>query len=214
FDRYILALDIAGFGQALTEGGSHRRVRPGRRTAQTSNHRQRRPPSTCREPPRCRPAKKGDELASFHVDFALALIASSASACHPAWLSFIRATSVIWPSATMRSACAGPARTSSDQQLGRKSIREHQRLGAAVRRGGEQLKGAATVGLRAVAAAVGLGHGVAAVVNRGRQDTTRPEPARWGARAGGGQKPQRRSPGVWRGQQRRGDKCWSSQLKS
>jgi hypothetical protein len=42
-----------------------------------------------------------------------------------------------------------------DQQLGRKSVREHQRLGAAVGRGGEQLKGAATVGLGAAATAVG-----------------------------------------------------------
>src|SRR5262249_40618609 len=68
-----------------------------------------------RQRPRRRTAEQGDEIASFHVDFALTLIASSASACHPASLSFIRATSVILPSATMRSACAdaSPARTSS-----------------------------------------------------------------------------------------------------
>jgi hypothetical protein len=51
-----------------------------------------------------------------------------------------------------------------DQQLGRKSVREHQRLGAAVGRGGEQLKGAATVGLGAAATAVGWGMEWAAVV--------------------------------------------------
>src|SRR5262249_53413925 len=63
----------------------------------------------------CRAAEQRDELAAFHVDFALTLIASSARACHPASLSFIRATSVILPSAAMRSACAdaSPARTSS-----------------------------------------------------------------------------------------------------
>jgi len=67
-----------------------------------------------------------------------------------------------------------------DQKLGRKSVREHQRLGAAVRGGGEQFEGAATVGLGAVARAAGLGHGGAAVVmNWARQDTTRPGPARW-----------------------------------
>jgi hypothetical protein len=36
----------------------------------------------------------------------------------------------------------------------------------------------------------------AVVVNRGRQDTTRPEPARWGIWGGGAQKPQRRPPVV------------------
>jgi hypothetical protein len=40
-------------------------------------------------------AEQRDELAALHVDFALALIASAASACHPASLSFTRATSVI-----------------------------------------------------------------------------------------------------------------------
>src|SRR5262249_49373221 len=60
-------------------------------------------------------AEQRDELAAFHVDFALTLIASSASACHPASLSFIRATSVTLPSATKRSACAdaSPVRISS-----------------------------------------------------------------------------------------------------
>ena len=43
------------------------------------------------------------ELAAFHVNFALRLIASSASVCHPASLIFTRAASVILPSVTMRS---------------------------------------------------------------------------------------------------------------
>src|SRR5262249_23373147 len=47
----------------------------------------------------------------FHVDFALPLIASPASACHPASLIFIRATSIILPSATMRSASLLSVRT-------------------------------------------------------------------------------------------------------
>jgi hypothetical protein len=42
-----------------------------------------------------------------------------------------------------------PGEHQLDQQLGRKSVREHERLGAAVGRGGEQFKGAATVGLGA-----------------------------------------------------------------
>src|SRR5262249_19370879 len=51
-----------------------------------------------------------------------------------------------------------PSAHQLDQQLGRKSIREHQRFGAALRRRGEQLKGAATVGLGAAATAVRAGH--------------------------------------------------------
>jgi hypothetical protein len=60
-------------------------------------------------------AEQRDERAALHVDFALPLIASPASACHPASLIFIRATSIILPPATMRSACAdaSPTRTSS-----------------------------------------------------------------------------------------------------
>jgi len=39
-------------------------------------------------------------------------------------------------------------------------VRKHQRLGAAVRGGGEQFKGAAAVGLGGTAATVGVRHGV------------------------------------------------------
>src|SRR5262249_47302355 len=53
-----------------------------------------------------------------------------------------------------------PGANQLDQQLTRKSVREHQRLGAAVGRRGEQLKGAAAVGLGATAATVGVGHKV------------------------------------------------------
>src|SRR6516162_7259807 len=69
-------------------------------------------------------AEQRDELAAFHVDFVL-LFASPATACHPASLIFIRATSIILPSATTRSACAdaSPAPHQLEQQLGRKSVR-------------------------------------------------------------------------------------------
>src|SRR5215831_15023853 len=69
----------------------------------------------CPERPRCRrAAEQYDELAPLHVDFALPLIASSPSVRHPASLIFTRATSIILPPETMRSACAdaSPARTS------------------------------------------------------------------------------------------------------
>src|SRR5262245_53573696 len=47
-----------------------------------------------------------------------------------------------------------PGTDELDQHLDRKSVREHQRLGAAVRGSGEQFEGAATVGLRAAMTAV------------------------------------------------------------
>src|SRR5262249_61802203 len=67
FDRYILALDIAGFSQALTEGGSHRRVRPGRRTVEKPDHRQLGLLRPRRERPRSRrAAEQRDEIAPLH----------------------------------------------------------------------------------------------------------------------------------------------------
>jgi len=53
-----------------------------------------------------------------------------------------------------RCSCDAGAYQFDQQQLGRKSVREHQRLGAAVGRRGEQLKGAATACLGAVVTAV------------------------------------------------------------
>src|SRR5262249_9457017 len=72
--------------------------------------RRKRPRRRCAD----RAAEQRDELAALHVDFVLPF-ASPATACHPASLIFIRVTSIILPSATMRSACAdaSPARTSS-----------------------------------------------------------------------------------------------------
>jgi hypothetical protein len=127
---------------------------------QESDHRLSRLLRARRERPcsRCA-AKQRDELAALHVDFALSLIASSVSVCHPASLIFTRATSVILPSVTMRSACAdtSPARTSSTSSSAVNPFANISRLGAAVGGGGEQFEGAATVGLGAVArAAVGF----------------------------------------------------------
>src|SRR6516164_2220412 len=67
FDRYILVLDIAGFGQALTKGGSHRRVRPGRRAVEKPDHWHSRLLRARRERPAGHSAKQRDELASPHV---------------------------------------------------------------------------------------------------------------------------------------------------
>src|SRR5262245_44194586 len=115
-DRRILALDIAGFAQAPTESGYAGGECYSRSAVEETNHRHRWLLRARRERPRRRrAAEQRDELAAFHVDFALPLIASPASACHPASLSFTRATSIILPSAIVRSACAdaSPARTSS-----------------------------------------------------------------------------------------------------
>src|SRR6516162_1081455 len=72
FDRYILALDIASFGQAPTEGGSHRRVRPGRRTVEKPDHRHPRLLRARRERPGGgSAAEQRDELASSEVGHGL-----------------------------------------------------------------------------------------------------------------------------------------------
>ena len=110
-------------------------------------------------PRRRRAAEQRYELAAFHVDFVLPF-ASPATACHPASLIFIRATSIILPSATTRSAWAdaSPARTSSSSSS---AVNPFANISASVQPSrGEQLKGAATVGLGAAAMAVRVGHGV------------------------------------------------------
>src|SRR5215470_553905 len=83
--------------------------------AHPSLHRRKLACSARRERPCSPAAEQRDELAAVHVDLALLLFVSPASTCHPASVSFTRATSVILPSPTMRSACAdaSPARTSS-----------------------------------------------------------------------------------------------------
>jgi hypothetical protein len=53
-----------------------------------------------------------------------------------------------------------PGDAQINYQLDGKPVRQHNRLGAAVARRGEQLKGAAAVGLEAVVTTAGLGHGV------------------------------------------------------
>jgi hypothetical protein len=47
-----------------------------------------------------------------------------------------------------------------DHHVGRETVRDHDRLRAAGGGRGEQLKGAAAVGLEAVVTTAGLGHGV------------------------------------------------------
>src|SRR5262249_55336514 len=116
FDRDILIFDEARLRQAAANRGKQRRLRLRRSAAEITNARRRRLLcARCERPRRRRAAEQRDELAAFPVDLALPLIASPASACHPASLSFTRATSITLPSAIVRSACAdaSPARTSS-----------------------------------------------------------------------------------------------------
>src|SRR6516164_7741625 len=116
-DRDIATFDPAKLAQTPLKGGGPLTL-GGRciRTQKPDGRQPRRLLRTRRERPRGRrPAEQRDERAALHVDFALPLIASPSSACHPALLIFTRATSVILPSVAMRSACAdaSPARTSS-----------------------------------------------------------------------------------------------------
>jgi len=67
FDRYVLALDIAGFLQALTEPSHVRPVSFRRSGVQETDHRQRLL-STRGKRPRCdSAAEKGDEAAPFQL---------------------------------------------------------------------------------------------------------------------------------------------------
>src|SRR5262249_21058008 len=116
FDRHVLSVDETGVAHALTERSQQVFAPAGPPAIEPSDFRHFLLLRTRRQRPRGRrAANQRDELAAFHVDFALPLIASPASACHPASLSFTRATSIILPSAIVRSACAdaSPARTSS-----------------------------------------------------------------------------------------------------
>ena len=67
FDRYILALDIAGFLQTLTECVHLGRVAVRRCAIEKSDHRERLLLRTHREWPCRHAAEKRDEIASLHV---------------------------------------------------------------------------------------------------------------------------------------------------
>src|SRR5262249_51351934 len=136
-DRDGAILDPAEFMQSLGESGDQFAFRRTRAQARESDGPQlSRLLRARRERPCRRAAEQRDERAAFHVDFALTLIASSASACHPASLSFIRATSVTLPSATKRSACAdaSPARISSIRSS---AVNPFANIGASVQPSGE-----------------------------------------------------------------------------
>jgi hypothetical protein len=65
FDRHILALDIAGFFQALKERAHKVREQVRRSTIEKPDHRHRRLLRTRRERPCRRAAEQRDELAPF-----------------------------------------------------------------------------------------------------------------------------------------------------
>src|SRR6516162_4239711 len=65
-DYNILALDVAGFANALAECGQITCTISKRRAAEKSNHRHRGLLRPRRERPRCRTAEKRDELAPVH----------------------------------------------------------------------------------------------------------------------------------------------------
>jgi hypothetical protein len=72
-----------------------------------------------------RSAEQGEELAAFHIELVLPLIASPASACHPASLIFTRAASIAACDHALGVRGREPGAHQLDQQLGRKSVREH-----------------------------------------------------------------------------------------
>src|SRR5262245_31357206 len=65
-DRHVLALEVAGFFQALTECGHHRHVAVRRCTVDECDQRHRCLLRARRERPRCRAADERDEVAPLH----------------------------------------------------------------------------------------------------------------------------------------------------
>src|SRR5262245_48491936 len=77
-DRHVLALDVAGFTNALAECGQILCTIGRRRAAEEPDHRHRRLLRARREWPRCRPAaEKRDELAPLHHSITSSARASS-----------------------------------------------------------------------------------------------------------------------------------------
>jgi hypothetical protein len=65
FDEHVLAFSVAGFAQALAEGGGHIHIFPGRSPIEEPDHGHRRLLRVRRQRPRRCAAEKRDELAPF-----------------------------------------------------------------------------------------------------------------------------------------------------
>src|SRR5207247_1839078 len=89
FDCHVLALDEAGFVQALTEGRDMSDQRTGRHAAEKTDHRHRLLRARRERPRRRRAADERDELAAFHS------ITSSARASSVGGTSMLRAFAVL-----------------------------------------------------------------------------------------------------------------------
>src|SRR5262245_48606463 len=86
FDRDILALDIAGFIQALTERGREGHIARSCRAVEKPDHRHRRLLRARRERPRRRrAAEKRDELAAPHLGGHSITSSASASSLSGIW---------------------------------------------------------------------------------------------------------------------------------
>src|SRR5215470_3644728 len=89
-DHDILALDVAGFANALPECGQIACTISKRRAAEESNHRHRRLLRARRERPRGRAAKQRDELAAFHSITSSARVRRSGGMTMPSAFAVLR----------------------------------------------------------------------------------------------------------------------------
>src|ERR1035437_10558317 len=91
FDRYILAFDITGFTQAMSEGGKPRRVCFGRRAVQHPNYRHRQLlRARSKRPCGCSAAESQDELAPPHSITSSAVVSSDGGTVRPSALAVLR----------------------------------------------------------------------------------------------------------------------------
>src|SRR5262249_55530059 len=91
FDRHVLALDVAGFAQALTEGDHGACERPRRRAVEEPNHRHRRLLRARRERPSGRRAtEQRDEYAPLHSITSSARASSVGGTSRPSAFAVLR----------------------------------------------------------------------------------------------------------------------------
>src|SRR5262249_25449039 len=123
-DRHILALDIAGFFQALMESGYAARERPRRRAVEEPDHRHRRLLGARHQRPGGHAAEKRDELAPPHSITSSARSRIDVGMSMPMARAVLRLTIVVnfVARSTGRSAGFAPLRILSTKTAARQSI--------------------------------------------------------------------------------------------
>src|SRR5262249_56826627 len=90
--RHVLAVDVAGFVEALAEPGNKKHI--GRSGVDEADHRHRRLLRPRRERPGCRAAEHRHELAAFHSITSSARASSDGGTSRPSALAVLRFSTV------------------------------------------------------------------------------------------------------------------------